>query len=260
MQLVDSHCHINFDPLCQDTAGILERARGNGVDYLLCVSVCLEDYPQVASLAAGYPNIFSSVGVHPNYRDCHEPTVAELTGLAAPPGVVAVGETGLDYFRSEQGADWQKQRFENHIEAAKAVGKPLIIHTRSAAGDTMDMLESLDAASCRGVMHCFSEDWATARRALDIGFYISFSGIVTFRNAESLRSVAARVPDDRILVETDAPYLAPVPFRGKTNEPSMVRYTAECLAGLRNTALADFAYRTTENFFTLFSAADRAGT
>ncbi len=258
MQLVDSHCHINFEPLGEDTAGILQRAHDNSVDYLLCVSVCLEDYPDVASLAADYPNIFSSVGVHPNYRDCHEPTVPELTSLAENSRVVAVGETGLDYFRSEQGTDWQKKRFENHIEAAKIAGKPLIIHTRSAAGDTMDMLESLDAASCRGVMHCFSEDWATARRALDIGFYISFSGIVTFRNAETLRSVAAKVPDDRILVETDAPYLAPVPCRGKTNEPALVRYTAECLADLRKTPFADFAHRTTENFFTLFSSADRA--
>jgi TatD DNase family protein len=257
MQLVDSHCHINFDPLDEDTQGLLERAQANGVDYLLCVSVNLEDYPQIESLASRYQNIFSSVGVHPNTTDCHEPDSDELVSLAENPNVVAIGETGLDYFRSDGELDWQRSRFERHIDAAKTCNKPLIIHTRDAAVDTMDMLESLDAASCGGVMHCFSESWETAKRALDIGFYISFSGIVTFKNAEPLRQVAARVPADRILVETDAPYLAPVPFRGKTNEPSLVYHTAEKLAQLRSTSLDNFAEQTTSNFFNLFAGAVR---
>ncbi|MXZ80423.1 MAG: TatD family deoxyribonuclease [Gammaproteobacteria bacterium] len=257
MQLVDSHCHINFDPLAGDMPGVLERARKNRVDYLLCVSVCLEDFPEIAALSASHDYIFASVGVHPNYRDCREPSVEELIALAEDDGVVAVGETGLDYFRSEGDLTWQRERFERHIEAAKSVGKPLIIHTRQAAEDTMDMLEGLGADSCRGVMHCFSEDWKTASRALDIGFFLSFSGIVTFRNADVLREVARKAPPDRILVETDAPYLAPVPLRGKTNEPSFVVHTAECVAALRNVSCEAFARQTTENFFNLFSHARR---
>ena len=258
MQLVDSHCHINFESLAVDIPGILARARDNQIDYMLCVSVCLEDYPEVAALAVAHKHIFASVGVHPNYQDCQEPTVEELIELATDSNVVAIGETGLDYFRSGGDITWQKQRFERHIEVAKSLDKPLIIHTRQAARDTMDMLESLDASSCKGVMHCFSEDWETACRALDIGFYISFSGIVTFKNAESLRQIARKIPADRILVETDAPYLAPVPFRGKTNEPSFVRYTAEFLAELRGQPLEEFALQTTENFFALFSYAKRS--
>ena len=252
MQLIDSHCHINFDPLADDTEGLLARAAANGVTHLLCISVNLEDYPQVKKLADEHQNIFASVGVHPNYTDCREPDADELVELASEPKVVAIGETGLDYFRSEGGLDWQRRRFENHIEAGKACGKPLIIHTREAADDTMDMLESLDAESCGGVLHCFAEDWPTAKRALDIGFYISFSGILTFKNAETLRDVARRVPADRMLVETDSPYLAPVPYRGKTNEPSYVLHTAEKLAEVRNAPLEEIAETTTRNFFELF--------
>ena len=258
MQLVDSHCHINFDPLAKDLAGVLERARDNHVDYMLCVSVCLEDYPEVAALAARHEHIFASVGVHPNYHDCHEPSSAELIDLARHEDVVAVGETGLDYFRSEGDLTWQRERFERHIEAAKIVGKPLIIHTRQAKQDTMDILERSGADSCGGVMHCFSEDWETAKRALDIGFYLSFSGIVTFKNSETLREVAKKAPADRILVETDAPYLAPVPLRGKTNEPSFVVHTARCVADLRSIALDELTRRTTDNFFALFTGAKRS--
>ncbi len=257
MQLVDSHCHINFDPLADDLPGILRRAHDNHVDYMLCVSVCLEDYPQIADLAGSHDQIFASVGVHPNYQDCQEPSTEELIDLAEDENVVAVGETGLDYFRSEGDLTWQRERFKKHVETAKSVNKPLIIHTREARQDTMDILEDLGAVSCGGVMHCFSEDWETAKRALDLGFYISFSGIVTFKNADTLREVAKKAPMDRILVETDAPYLAPVPFRGKTNEPSLVVHTAECVAGLRGISLEELAEQTTGNFFRLFTGARR---
>ena len=257
MKLVDSHCHIDFEPLSAEFPEVLERAAANDVAYMLCVSVNLEDYPGIARMAAAYPHIYASVGVHPNSTDCHEPTAGELVELAANPEVVAIGETGLDYFRSEEKSGWQLRRFENHIEAAKQTGKPLIIHTRAAADDTMDMLESLGAAEAGGVMHCFSEHWETAERALDIGFYISFSGIVTFKNADTLKQVAKKVPLDRMLVETDSPYLAPVPFRGKVNEPGFVRHTAQCIAELRGDTLDNIADATTENFFRLFSGAKR---
>ena len=260
MQLVDSHCHIDFSPLREDLPGLLSRARDNGLGYLLCVAVNLEDFPRIAKLAAAHrdlqPRIFASVGVHPNHQTEHEPDADELFALADNPDVVAIGETGLDYFRGEETA-WQKSRFEAHINAAKASQKPLIIHTRAAADDTMDMLENLDAQAAGGVMHCFAEDWATAKRALDIGFYLSFSGLVTFKNAASVQEVAKKAPTDRILVETDAPYLAPVPLRGKTCEPSFVLHTAKFLAQLRDTTLAQIAATTTENFFALFGAAKR---
>ena len=261
MQLVDSHCHIDFDPLRAELPAVLKRAAANDVSHMLCVSVNLEDYPRIAQMAADYPNLFASVGVHPNATDCHDPDADELVALAANPNVVAIGETGLDYYRNDTPTGgqpgWQRRRFENHIEAAKRSGKPLIVHTRAAADDTMDMLESLDAGSIGGVMHCFSEDWATAKRALAIGFYISFSGIVTFKNADAIKQVAKKVPLEQMLVETDAPYLAPVPYRGKVNEPGFVRHTAECLAELRDDTLAHIAAATTENFFRLFSCAGR---
>ena len=257
MQLVDSHCHIDFDSLREDLSGVLSRARENGVEYLLCVAVNLEDFPRVLSVANAHENVFASVGVHPNAVDCAEPSADELVALAADENVIAIGETGLDYFRTDAETDWQKARFANHIEAAKTAAKPLIIHTRAAADDTMDMLESSDAGVAGGVMHCFAEDWATARRALDLGFYISFSGIVTFNNAGELKEVAKRVPLSQMLVETDAPYLAPVPHRGKVCEPGFVRHTAECIAELRGENPAQIAAATTENFFRLFPCARR---
>ena len=259
MQLVDSHCHLDFEPLAAQLPAVLQRAADNEVGFMLCVAVNLEDYPRIAQLAASYAHISASVGVHPNATDCHEPRATELIELAADPAVVAIGETGLDYFRSEGKPAWQRQRFANHIEAAKTAGKPLIVHTRAAADDTMEMLETQDAGRVGGVMHCFAEDWAVAERALAIGFYISFSGIVTFKNAGELKEVAKKVPLERMLVETDAPYLAPTPFRGKVNEPSFVRHTAEHIAELRGDTLDNIAAATTDNFFRLFSGARRGG-
>jgi len=255
--LVDSHCHINFAPLADDIDGVLERARRHGVEYLLCVSVNMEDLPEVLALAHAHPHVFASVGVHPNHDEGREPDTAELIDLAADPQVVAIGETGLDYFRSSGDMTWQQDRFRRHIHAAIEAGKPLIIHTRDAAADTMAILAEERAEQCGGVMHCFAEDWETAREALDLGFYISFSGIVTFKNAAEMREVAAKVPLDRLLVETDAPYLAPVPMRGKTNEPAFTTYVADVLAEVKGVSKEEISAVTTDNFFTLFSAANR---
>ncbi len=255
IDLVDSHCHINFDPLDQEVEQVVQRARDNGVNHMLCVSVNMEDYPQVLHLARHYENVYASVGVHPNEQKGREPEVDELVELASNNHVVAIGETGLDYFRTEKKSEWQINRFRRHIEAAKQSGKPLIIHTRDSANDALTILEETDARDAGGVMHCFVEDWDTAQRAMDIGFYISFSGIVTFKNAKTLQDVARQVPLDRILVETDSPYLAPVPHRGKTNEPGYTRYVAEFIAKLRGIPLEQLAKVTSENFFRLFTAA-----
>lgn len=255
MQLVDSHCHINFSPLAERLDTVLENARANDVAYLLCVAVDLEAFPQVLDLARRYSQVFASVGVHPNETEGREPSTGELVALGGDPRVIAVGETGLDYFRSQGDLDWQRERFVRHIEAAKQLRKPLIIHSRDAAQDTQDMLRAEHAEEAGGVMHCFADDWPTAKAALDLGFYISFSGIATFKNAESLREVARRVPADRLLVETDSPYLAPAPYRGKTNEPAYVRYVAEGIASARGQTLEAVAAQTTANFFTLFAEA-----
>jgi TatD DNase family protein len=256
MQIVDSHCHINFDELHQRLPDVLSNARLNDVSHMLCVSVNLEDFPQVLGLAHDHEHIFASVGVHPCYKDVKEPTVEELVDLANDDKIVAIGETGLDYFRIEEGEDmtWQRDRFRRHIAAAKITNKPLIIHTRNAQIDTMDILKEEGADTCRGVMHCFSEDWEVAKKALDLGFFISFSGIVTFKSATTVQEVARKCPIDRILVETDAPYLAPVPLRGKLNEPANVRHTAQFVADLRGITLEKLAEFTTENFFELFPA------
>ncbi|MEA3290888.1 MAG: TatD family hydrolase [Pseudomonadota bacterium] len=259
MVLVDSHCHIDFKPLRSQTGDVLARAKDNGVDYLLCVAVTLKDLHRVLQLAADHANIFASVGVHPNTDAGKEqPTADELLALADNSDVVAIGETGLDYFRSSGDLSWQRERFERHIETANRIGKPLIIHTRDAADDTMEMLEQPGVADAGGVMHCFAEDWEVARRALDIGFHISFSGILTFNNASAIQEVARKAPLDRILVETDAPYLAPAPKRGQTNEPAYVRHTAEFLAELRGMTLEQVAEATTDNFFRLFDGARRS--
>lgn len=271
--LVDSHCHLNFEPLHNQLEQVLGNARVAGVGYLLCVSVTVETYPEVLSIARSHANVFASVGVHPNERDVREPGVDELVVLAQDPRVVAIGETGLDYYRSETanttsrsrgprhdpiGAgdlDWQHQRFRTHIRAARLVKKPLIIHTREAAADTLGIMREENASEVSGVMHCFTETWDVAKAALDMGFYISFSGIVTFKSADALREVARNVPADRLLIETDAPYLAPVPFRGKGNEPAYVRHVAECLSVVRGVSFNEIAETTTGNFFRLFSAA-----
>jgi TatD DNase family protein len=256
--LVDSHCHLNFAPLNAGLEDVLQRARDNGVEHMLCVSVTLETFPEIRALAHEHPHVFASVGVHPNEREGHEPSVEELTRLAGDDRVVAIGETGLDYYRSQGDMAWQRERFRRHIRAAKASGKPLIVHTREAADDTLRIMREEGAAGIGGVMHCFTESAEVARAALDLNFYISFSGIVTFRNAEALRDVAKQIPQDRLLVETDAPYLAPIPYRGKTNEPAFVRHVAECLATVRQTTPDEIADLTTRNFFTLFRAAQRA--
>ena len=258
--LVDSHCHIDFPELVDDFPGVLSRAHDSGVGHLLCVSVNLQDFPAMLQLADRSEDISASVGVHPNtpLEVTEEPSVDTLAALADHPKIVAIGETGLDYYRTSCDVDRQRERFARHIRAARCVQKPLIVHTRSAAGETIELMKSEEAGGAGGVMHCFGEDWDTAKAALDEGFYISFSGIVTFKNAQTLRDVAKKVPLDRILVETDAPYLAPVPFRGKTNEPAYVKHTAECLAEIRQMDLDSFADLTTENFFRLFDSAKRA--
>ena len=255
MQIVDSHCHINFSELAERLPDVLSNARLNDISHMLCVSVNLEDFPQVQALSHEHPHIFASVGVHPCYQDVQEPTVEQLVEIAQDSNIVAIGETGLDYFRVEdQDMTWQQDRFVNHINAANKVNKPLIIHTRNAADDTMRMLKEEGADQCRGVMHCFAEDWDVAKKALDLGFYISFSGIVTFKSATNVQEVAQKTPLDRILVETDSPYLAPVPLRGKTNEPAYVRHTAQFVADLRGISLEEVAEATTANFFNLFPA------
>jgi len=251
----DSHCHINIEPLAAQLPQILQNARESAVGYLLCVSVNLEDFPQVRQLAHSYPHIYASVGVHPNELDGQDPTVDQLVELAADARIVAIGETGLDYYRSSGDMGWQHERFRRHIRAACASGKPLIIHTRDAAADTLRIMQEEGADRIGGVMHCFTENWDTARQALDLGFYISFSGILTFKSAHALREVAMRVPEDRLLIETDSPYLAPVPHRGKPNEPAYVRHVAEMLASLRQVSLEHIGMLTTRNFFTLFAAA-----
>ena len=252
--LVDSHCHLNFEPLGADLDAVLARARGNGISHMLCVSVTLEKLPQIQSITDKYSYIFSSVGVHPNEQEGRDPEADELVELARAPRVVAIGETGLDYYRCQGDMRWQQERFRRHIRAARTSHKPLIIHTREAARDTLDIMREENAAEVGGVMHCFTESWEVAREAMDMGFYISFSGIVTFANAKALREVAAKVPDDRLLIETDAPYLAPVPYRGKTNEPAFVKHVAEHLAQVRGSTLDGIAERTTQNFFSLFQS------
>lgn len=257
MGIVDSHCHLNFEPLSEDIQGVLARAKENNIDYMLCVAVNMEDYPEVLALAEAHQHIFASVGVHPCYEDVEEPSAEQLVAHAKNPTVVAIGETGLDYFRTNGDVAWQRERFVTHIQAAIEVDKPLIIHTREAAVDTMDMLKSNHADMCGAVMHCFAEDWQTAKKALDLGFYISFSGIVTFNSAKTLKEVAAKCPLDRMLVETDAPYLAPVPMRGKPNQPAFVAHTAQYVADLKGIELELLAKETSDNFFKLFSSAQR---
>jgi len=253
--LTDSHCHLNFEHLLNKLPQVLQNARKNGVGHMLCVGVTVEKLPEVLALAHEYPNIFASVGVHPDEQKGHDPSVDELVQLAQDPCVVAIGETGLDYFRIKGDMTWQQDRFRRHIRAARLTQKPLIVHMREAAADTIRVLREEGAESIGGVMHCFTESWETACAALDLGFYISISGIVTFRNAESLRAIAARIPADRLLIETDAPYLAPMPHRGKINEPAFVLYVAEELAKLRGVSLEELACSTTDNFFSLFKSA-----
>ena len=252
---VDSHCHINFPDLRARMPEILDRMRANRVGHALCVAVNLEELHSVLEVAEAQPNIFASVGVHPDYQECAEPSVDTLSRLAAHPRVVAIGETGLDYFRLTGDLEWQRERFRVHIRAARAIGLPLIIHTRAAAADTLRLMEEEGAGEAGGVMHCFTENLAVARAAIDLNFHISFSGIVTFKNARELKAVATVIPMERILIETDAPYLAPVPHRGKVNEPGFVMHVAEEVARLRGIPLAEVEEQTTRNFFSLFPRA-----
>jgi TatD DNase family protein len=250
--LVDSHCHLDFPELAAALPQLVERMREAGVGAALCAGVTLERFPAVMEIAHRYPNIYAAVGVHPDTRDGTEAEVETLVRLANDPKVVAIGETGLDYYRLEGDLEWQRQRFRVHIEAARQCRKPLIIHTRAAKADTLRVIEEAGASEVGGVFHCFTEDRETAWKAVEMGFYVSFSGIVTFKNATSLKEVAAELPLDRILIETDAPYLAPVPHRGKTNEPSFVRHVANEIAALRGISLETVADATTENFCRLF--------
>lgn len=256
--LVDSHCHLDFPELAARTPQVLERMKENGVGWALCAGVTLERLPAVLDIVRAHANLFAAVGVHPDNEGGAEPDVDQLVSLADDPKVVAIGETGLDYYRLEGDLEWQRQRFRVHIAAARRTGKPLIIHTRSAAADTLRLLREEKAEEVGGVFHCFTEDMEVARQALDLGFLISMSGILTFKNAAVLKEVATTVPLDRLLVETDSPYLAPVPYRGKTNEPGFVRYVAEEVARLKGMTYEAVAAATTDNFFRLFAAAARS--
>ncbi|MBD5805284.1 putative deoxyribonuclease YcfH [Azoarcus sp. Aa7] len=249
---VDSHCHLDFPDLAEREEAILAAMAANRVGHALCVSVKMEDFPRVLALAERHPHLFASVGVHPDNDGVEEPDEARLLALADHPKVVAIGETGLDYYWQKDAPEWQRERFRTHIRAARKCGKPLIVHTRSAADDTLRLMREEGASEAGGVMHCFTESREVAEAALDLGFYISFSGIVTFKNAKDLKAVAQYVPLDRLLIETDAPYLAPVPHRGKTNEPAWVVHVAEEIARLRNEPLERIETATTENFFRLF--------
>lgn len=251
---VDSHCHLNFPELRQQLPEILERMTRNQVTHALCVSVNLPDWPGLMETIADEPRLWASVGVHPDYQNTVEPEVEQLVRLAQEhPRVVAIGETGLDYYRLEGDLEWQRERFRVHIRAARQAGLPLIIHTRSASEDTLRIMAEEGAEDVGGVMHCFTESQAVADAAIAMNFYISFSGIVTFKSARDLQQVAATVPLDRLLIETDAPYLAPVPYRGKLNDPSYVMHVAEKIAELRGISVAEVGARSTENFFRLFS-------
>jgi TatD DNase family protein len=256
--LVDSHCHldrVDLETYADDFGEFVRQTLASGLEHMLCVSIDLESWWSMVDLIEPYPQISWSVGVHPNDRDRHEPGVQELVDHATSPRLVAIGETGLDYFRSEGDLEWQRERFRTHIRAAKTCGKPLIIHTRAAKLDTIRIMQEEGAEVCGGVMHCFTEDWPMAQQALELGFYVSFSGIITFKNAADLREVVKQVPLERLLIETDSPYLAPVPHRGKPNQPRYVSHVAECVAELRGITAAEVAELTRENFYRCFPLA-----
>ena len=255
--LVDSHCHLDFPDLASRLPDVLQCMQENQVGFAVCIGVNLEDFPKVLAIAEGEPRLFASVGVHPEYTDVEEPSEDQLVALAGHPKVIAIGETGLDYYWQKDRPEWQRERFRRHIRAAKRCGKPLVIHTRDSAEDVLRLLREEGAAAVGGVMHCFTENWEIAEQALDLGFYLSFSGIVTFKNATIVKEVAQKCPLDRLLVETDSPYLAPVPYRGKLNQPGYVRYVAEEVARLRSVSPETIVEATTNNFFTLFKHARR---
>ncbi len=255
---VDSHCHLdrlNLKKYQGELSAALAFARSEGVDKMLNVCIDLEHFSDVLAIAEAHSDIYASVGVHPSSHEGEEPTVERLVALANHDKVVAIGETGLDYYYGADTKDQQQSRFIHHLVAAKTCKKPVIIHTRDAREDTIAIMKQHADTSVAGVMHCFTESWDMAKQALDLGFYISFSGIVTFKNAEELRAVAMKVPMDRMLIETDSPYLAPVPYRGKSNEPAFVAEVAKLLAELRGVSVEALAEQTTENFCRLFTGA-----
>ncbi len=253
---VDSHCHLSFPELADKLSDVLAAMAEAQVDRALCICTTLEEFPAVHAIATGNDNLWCSVGVHPDNEDAREPSLADLLERAALPKVVAIGETGLDYFRLGErniaDMEWQRERFRVHIRAALQIDRPLVIHTRSAADDTLRLVREEGARRARGVFHCFTESADFARAALDLGFYISFSGIVTFKNAEALRQVAAFVPLDRCLIETDSPYLAPAPYRGKTNMPAYVPWVAKQVAESKGLSVVAVAAATSRNFEHLF--------
>lgn len=259
---VDSHCHldrVDLSPYGGDVDRLMEATGEAGVSHLLCVCIDLDQYPAMRRLVDPYPNVAASVGVHPNEGGAGgpgtEPSVQTLVALAEDPRIVAIGETGLDYYYGEGDLEGQRSRFRTHIRAARECGKPLVIHSREAREDTIRILREEGAQAVGGVLHCFTETWEMAQQGLDLGLYVSFSGIVTFKNAAALREVARRVPLERLLIETDSPYLTPVPFRGKPNEPRFVAHVADCIAEQRGLPIAELAAVTTANYFRLFGPA-----
>ncbi len=254
--LIDSHCHLDrldLKPYQNDFSCFMQEVKNSHIEHLLCIAIDLEAYPAMLELVENYPQISVSVGVHPNVHEGQEPTVDELIALGSIDKVVAIGETGLDYFRSTGDLNWQHQRFRNHINAAKALKKPLIIHTREAKQDTLRILKEENAQEVGGIIHCFTEDWEFAQQALELNFYISFSGIVTFNSAKEIQEVAKKVPAERFLIETDSPYLAPVPHRGRPNYPTYIRFVAEQIAKLRGVSVEEVAELSTANFYRLFN-------
>ena len=253
--LVDSHCHLDFPELANRIDQVLSSMERARVGAALCIGDSLEKMPDVLSLAEQHENLFASVGVHPEHQDCREPDVATLLRYAQHQRVIGIGETGLDYYWHKDRPEWQRERFRTHIRAARESHKPLIIHTRDSAEDTLRIMREEGAEAVGGIMHCFTETQAVADSALSLGFYISFSGIVTFKNAKQLKQVARSIPLNRILVETDSPYLAPVPYRGKPNEPAYVRHVANEIALLREMDVLEIEQATTQNFCRLFKVA-----
>lgn len=255
---VDSHCHIPMLNEAASEAGvqsILDKARAHGVSHCLCVAIDLDSLPGVISVAQNHPNVYASVGMHPNTQCEVEPTAESLLPFTEHAKVIAIGETGLDYYRSQGHLDWQRQRFRQHIRCARQRSLPLIIHMRDAGADTLRILREEKAFEVGGVMHCYTGDYETAVRAMEMNFLISFSGIVTFRSATALQEVARTLPLEKMLLETDSPYLAPTPHRGRENQPAFVRHVGECIARLKELELEAVARQTTANFFRLFSQA-----
>jgi TatD DNase family protein len=254
---IDSHCHLDFPEFSERLPQVLENMRSAKVSHALCVSVDLPDFPNVLRLAQEHPNLYASVGVHPDYEDTPEPTLEFLVETAKKHDkIVAIGETGLDYYRmgdrSYESMEWQRERFRTHIRAALSAHKPLIIHTRSASEDTINILREEGAQAIGGVMHCFTESLEVAQQAMEMGFYISFSGIVTFKSAKDLQETCKQVPLERMLIETDSPYLAPIPYRGKTNEPAWVANVGEFIANLKGISVEQLGNQTSKNFYECF--------